>query len=36
MDRTRATSNLVSALITSAIAVGLFGLTFFVAIVYIG
>jgi hypothetical protein len=36
VDRVRASSNLVSALITAAIAVGLFGLTFFVAIVYIG
>ena len=36
MDRTRAASNLTSALIVAAIAVGVFGLTFFAAILYIG
>ena len=36
MDRTRAQANIVSALTTAAIAVGVFGLTFVVAIIYIG
>jgi hypothetical protein len=36
MDRTRAAFNLTSALVWAAIAVGVFGLTFFAAIVYIG
>jgi hypothetical protein len=36
VDRTRANSNLATALIVTAIAVALFAFTFFVAIVYIG
>ena len=36
MDRTKAASTLTSALIVSAIAVGVFGLTFLAAIIYIG
>jgi hypothetical protein len=36
MDRTRASSTLGSALATAAIAIGVFGLVFFIAIVYIG
>ncbi len=36
MDRTRASSTLGSGLVTAAIAIGVFGFTFFVAIVYIG
>jgi len=36
MDRTRATSNMTSGLAAAAIALAIFGLTFFVAVVYIG
>jgi hypothetical protein len=36
MDRIRASSVLGSGLATAAIAIGVFGLVFFVAIVYIG
>jgi len=36
MDRTRATSNLGSGLLTAALALAVFGLVFFVAIIYIG
>jgi hypothetical protein len=36
VDRTRASSLLGSGLVTAAIAIGAFGLTFFIAIVYIG
>jgi len=36
MDRTRASSTLSSGLVAAAIAVGVFGLVFFIAIVYIG
>ncbi len=36
MDRTRASSNVGSGLLTAAIALAIFGLAFFVAIVYIG
>jgi hypothetical protein len=36
VDRTRAASNLGSGLLTAAIALAVFGLTFFLTIVYIG
>jgi hypothetical protein len=36
LDRTRANSTISTALLVAAVAVGLFALTFFVAIVYIG
>jgi len=36
VDRTRAQANIVSALATASIALGVFGLTFLVAIIYIG
>jgi hypothetical protein len=36
VDRTRAKDNIVAALLTASIAIGVFGLTFLVAIVYIG
>jgi hypothetical protein len=36
MDRLRAASNIGSGLTAAAIAVGVFGLCFFIAIVYIG
>jgi hypothetical protein len=36
VDRTRANSNITTALLVASIAVALFALTFFVAIVYIG
>ena len=36
MDRTRAQGNIVSALTTAGIALGVFGLTFVIAILYIG
>jgi hypothetical protein len=36
MDRTKATQILGSALFTAALALGVFGLCFFIAIVYIG
>ncbi len=36
MDRNRAHANIVSALTTVGIALGVFGLTFFVAVLYIG
>ncbi len=36
MDRTRAKDNIGAGLLAASIALGVFGLTFFVAIVYIG
>ena len=36
MDRKRATSSINSGLILAGIAVGIFGLTFLAAIIYIG
>jgi hypothetical protein len=36
MDRYRAASNLSTALLTAALALAVFGLAFFIAIVYIG
>jgi hypothetical protein len=36
VDRTRANSSMGTALLLAAVAVALFALTFFVAIVYIG
>jgi hypothetical protein len=36
MDRERAAANLKSALVAASIAVGMFGLAFFAAILYIG
>jgi len=36
VDRTRATHNIGSALLTASIALAVFGLCFFIAIVYIG
>lgn len=36
MDRKRAASNIGAGLIAASIAIGVFGLCFFVAIVYIG
>jgi hypothetical protein len=36
MDRTRASSNLSVALLTAAIAIGVFGLAFLITIIYIG
>jgi hypothetical protein len=36
MDRDRASSNLSTALLTASIALAVFGLAFFIAIVYIG
>ena len=36
MDRTRASSNLGAGLLTAAIALAVFALVFFVAIIYIG
>jgi ABC-type lipoprotein release transport system permease subunit len=36
VDRTRAQANITSALSTAGIAIGVFGLTFLVAIIYIG
>jgi hypothetical protein len=36
LDRLRANSTISTALLVTAIAVGLFALTFFVAVVYIG
>jgi len=36
MDRTRAEGNIVAALATAGIALGVFGLTFLIAIIYIG
>lgn len=36
MDRTRAEGNILAALTTAGIALGVFGLTFLAAILYIG
>jgi hypothetical protein len=36
MDRRRAQSSISAGLLAASLAVGVFGLTFFVAIVYIG
>jgi hypothetical protein len=36
VDRERAQSNIKGALVAASIAVGVFGLTFFAAILYIG
>ena len=36
MDRWQAQRNLMTGLLAAALAVGVFGLTFFVAILYIG
>jgi hypothetical protein len=36
VDRTRASSNIGAGLLTASIAIGVFGLCFFIAIVYIG
>jgi hypothetical protein len=36
MDRTRAAGNIGSGLLAASIALGVFGLCFFIAIVYIG
>ena len=36
MDRKRAASSINTGLVFAAIAVGMFGLTFFAAIIYIG
>jgi hypothetical protein len=36
MDRTRAQSNIGAGLLTAALAIGVFGLTFVAAIIYIG
>jgi hypothetical protein len=36
VDRKRATSSISTGLLFAAIAVGMFGLTFFAAIIYIG
>ena len=36
MDRTRAQGNIVAALTTAGIALAVFGLTFLIAIIYIG
>jgi len=36
VDRTRAQGNIISALATAAVALGIFGLTFVIAIIYIG
>jgi hypothetical protein len=35
VDRTRARSNIAAGLLTAAIALGVFGLTFFAALLYI-
>jgi hypothetical protein len=36
MDRNRAQTNISAGLLTAALAIGVFGLTFFAAIIYIG
>jgi hypothetical protein len=36
VDRTRAKDNIAAGLVAASIAIGVFGLTFLVAIIYIG